>query len=344
MRARLLVCPLVVLASLTLAASDPDRTVKLDGYAEFRRGDTLIVDGQRVRADGSTRFKGRGFTSIDDIPLGYEVKVQGARLTDGAVLASKIDARENGSAFLEREIRSASDEAESAWVNARMMFEEQEDGSRVNVGEIEERGPRVDRAQRVLDRLVPSYVDRSQVRVRVVENKEWNAAAMGNGALWVYSGLMESLDEEELAVVLGHELAHYTHEHSRRQAKRELIGQLFVLGAVAGAQAIDNGRARTAATLGAVLTGVAFASHYSRDQEDQADRVGLRYVHEAGYAVEAAPQMWRKFQQKYGNGDPVTSFLFGSHSRPGDRVRNVEREIAINYSGAALDRGVGRGE
>jgi Zn-dependent protease with chaperone function len=335
MRTRLPVCLLVIFASLTLSAGDPNHTVKIDGYSEFRHGDHLIVDGQRVRADQLTRFKGPGITSIDDIPLGYEVKAQGVRLADGAIVASKIEARENGSAFLEREVRAASDEAENAWVMARTMFDEREDGSRVYVGRIEERGPRVDRAQRVLDRLLPPYVDRSQVRVRVVDNRDWNAAAMGNGALWVYSGLLDAVDDEELSVVLGHELAHYTHEHSRRQFKRGLIGQLFVLGAVAGARAIDNGKARAATTIGAVLTGVALASSYSRDQEDQADRVGLRYVHEAGYDVASAPGMWQKFRRKYGNGDPVTSFLFGSHSRPSDRVRNVEREIAINYSDGA---------
>lgn len=336
MRTRLLVSLLVALASLSLSASDPNRNVKVDGYAEFRNGGHLIVEGQRVRADQSTRFKGRGITSIDDIPLGYEVRAQGSRLDDGSILASKLDARENGAAFLEPEVRAASDEAENTWVNARMMFEEQEDGSRVKVGEIEERGPRVDRAQRVLDRLLPPYVDRSQVRVRVVQNKDWNAAAMGNGALWVYSGLMDSLDDEELAVVLGHELAHYTHEHSRRQVKRDLFGQLLLAGVVAGAQQIDNGKARATATIGALLAGVALASNYSRDQEDQADRVGLRYVHEAGYDVASAPGMWDKFRRKYGNGNAVTSFLFGSHSRPGDRIRNIEREIAINYADTAL--------
>jgi Zn-dependent protease with chaperone function len=336
MRAPLLVSPLVVLASLSLSASDPARNVKVDGYAEFRTGGALIVDGQRVRADASTRYKGRGPSGIDDIPLGYEVKAQGTRLGDGAILATAIEARENGAAFLEPEIRAASDQAEALWVEARMMFEEKDDGSRVKVGAVEERGPRVERAQRVLDRLRPSYVDRSRLRVRVVDNRDWNAAAMGNGAVWVYSGLMDALDDQELAVVLGHELAHYTHEHSRRQFKRDFIGQLLVLGAVAGAQAIDNGKARTAATAGALLTGMVLASGYSRDQEDQADRVGLRYVHEAGYEVASAPRMWARFRLKYGNGHAVVSFLFGSHSRPGDRIRNIEREIALNYPEAAF--------
>lgn len=335
MRARLLASLLIVSASLTLPAADPNRTLKLDGYAEFRHGDLLVVDGQRVRADGATRFKGRRVESLAAIRLGDEVRVQGTRLDDGTVLASSVDVRENGVAFLEPEVRSLSDEAEMRWMDARLMFDEQEDGSRVTVGRIEDRGPRVERAQRVLDRLLPSYVDRANLRVRVVDNKDWNAAAMGNGAVWVYSGLLDAFDDEELAVVMGHELAHYTHEHTRRQFKRDLVGQLLLAGVVAGAQAIDNTKVRAATTIGAVLTGLALASNYSRDQEDQADRVGLRYISEAGYPVESAPRMWERFQQKYGNGNAVTTFLFGSHSRTSDRIRNIEREIAVNYAGAS---------
>lgn len=332
MRTQLLAVPLAALVSLVVSASSPGTAVRLDGYAEFRRAPYLVVEGQRVTADASTRFKGRGVRALDEVALGSEVKVQGVRLPGGVVLASSVEVRENGFAFLEREVLAASDQAESAWVGARMMFTEREDGSRVNVGEIEERGPRAARARRVLDRLVPPYVDPSRLRVRVVRNAEWNAAAMGNGSLWVYSGLMDALHDEELAVVLGHELAHYTHEHTRRQVRRDIVAQLVLAGAVAGTQAIDNGKLRAATTLGALLTGVALASGYSRDQEDQADRVGLRYVHEAGYSVDSAPAMWRKFQRKHGDGNRVVSFFLASHSRPGDRVRNAEREIALNYS------------
>ena len=58
------------------------------------------------------------------------------------------------------------------------------------------------------------------MRVYVIENDEWNAFAMGNYSIYVFTGLMDDLDDDELAIVLGHELAHATHEHTRRRSRR----------------------------------------------------------------------------------------------------------------------------
>ena len=88
------------------------------------------------------------------------------------------------------------------------------------IGEIEESGRRVDRVCGLVRRLAPPYVDQSKLRVYVIDNKEWNAMAMGNGAIWIFSGIMDDMTDPELAIVVGHELAHYTHEHSRRQMKQ----------------------------------------------------------------------------------------------------------------------------
>jgi predicted Zn-dependent protease len=71
---------------------------------------------------------------------------------------------------------------------------------------------------------------------------------------------------------------------------------------------------------------------YSREFEDQADRVGLRYIYEAGYDVSKAPALWKRFAERYGDGDKVTNFFFGDHSLAQDRAKNLQREIAANYS------------
>ena len=47
--------------------------------------------------------------------------------------------------------------------------------------------------------------------------------------------------------------------------------------------------------------------------------------------VSEGPRLWERFRQKYGNGDKVTNFFFGGHSRPSDRIKNIRRELAINY-------------
>jgi predicted Zn-dependent protease len=86
------------------------------------------------------------------------------------------------------------------------------------------------------------------------------------------------------------------------------------------------------------LGAAAFANGYSRDQEDQADRVGMRYAYEAGYDVSKGPALWKKFADKYGEGGKAQNILFGDHSRSTVRAAALEREIALNYSSPAPER------
>lgn len=306
------------------------KSEKLQGYAEWRKGGVLIVDGQRVRADSHTRFKGKNIRSLSSIPLGYEVQVKGKRQSDGSVLADSIEAKPNGMALFEKDVLAASDQIEQAWVKDGMMFEPREDGSKRNIGRILESGPLVTRVRQLMARLVPPYVKPESLRVRVVETKEWNASAMSNGAIWVYSGLIQDMSDDELAIILGHELAHYTHEHSRRNAKKAIVAQIAAAGAAAAASQARGSQGRAAA-LAAALGLTAWMSGYSRDLEDQADRVGLRYAYEGGFDVGEAPHMWARFRDRYGEPDVITNFFVGSHSRPSDRIKNIQRELALNY-------------
>jgi hypothetical protein len=303
----------------------------INGYAELRKPGILIVDGQRIRAVVETKFKGQDVKNLAAIPLGWEVEVTGVRIGDGSVLASSVSAKPNGVSLYENDVLKATNEIESAWVEKGMMYEPRSDGSATKIGEIHESGPKVDRVRRIMDRLRPPYVGADRLRVRVVETKEWNASAMGNGAIWVYTGLLNEMSDDEMSIVLGHELTHYTHEHSRRNAKRGMFTQLLGLGALAASSAIDNDAARTSAMLGSMLGMTAFTSGYSRDLEDQADRVGLRYAYEGGYDVTQGPVLWGKFKKKYGETDKVSNFFVGSHSRPSDRIRNINHELALNY-------------
>lgn len=206
------------LAALLPLFPSPGAAEKIEGYAEWLRGDVIIVDGQRVRPAPNAKFK--KVDGLDEIELGYEVKADGDRGPDGVLVAKSIEAKPNGMAFFEAEVLQATDEVESVWVRKGRMFDQLPDGRTVDIGDIVESGSRVDRVQTIMSRLVPPYVSNNDLRVRVVETDEWNASAMGNGAIWVYSGLIDSMSDDELAIVLGHELAHYTHEHSRRNAKR----------------------------------------------------------------------------------------------------------------------------
>jgi Zn-dependent protease with chaperone function len=321
---------LVVGLAAGFPAVSAQETVKLNGYAEWRRPGELVVDGQRLRTSGTTKWKGP-VASLDDVPLGDEVRVEGARQADGAVLAREIDVRPNGTALFESEVQKGTDELEGLWLRSGEAFEADGRGRKTVIGEVEREGPAVDRVKRLVRRMAPPYLDESKVRVYVIDNSEWNAMAMGNGAVWVFRGIMNDMTDNELAIVVGHELAHYTHEHSRRQMRKGMWGQFGSLAALLAAEAIDSNGLRAAAQLGSALGFSAWMNGYGRDLEDQADRVGLRYAYEGGYDVTGAPNVWQRFLTKYGQGDRVTNFFFSNHSLASARRKNLEVELRHNY-------------
>ena len=133
---------------------------------------------------------------------------------------------------------------------------------------------------------VGAPLPRESVRVYVIDNKEWNAFAMGNYSIYVFTGLLKDMDNDEVAIVLGHELVHATHEHSRRQFKKDMWVQLAMLGALGAASTIDSDTQQAVAGLAVLAAGSALKNGYGRGMEDQADRVGLRYAYEAGYDIQ----------------------------------------------------------
>jgi Zn-dependent protease with chaperone function len=324
---------LTVLIAIPPAAANAGEKVKLEGYAEWRQGELLVVEGQRVHVSRQTRFKGKGRAQgFYSIPLGYEVEVEGERRADGVVEARKLEARPNGSALFESDLRDAFDQTEASWRRRGRVFEVAGDGRPVVLGALKESGPEVRRVRRITDRLIPPYASPGDFRVYVVENDEWNAMAAPNGSIYVYSGLLRDMDDDEVAIILGHELVHATHEHSRKQFRKQIWIQLAALGALGLAEgAIDNDTHRAVVQVLTMIGASAWSSGYGRDHEDQADRVGLRYANEGGFDVTKGPRLWNRFAQKYGSQSKALNFFFGNHSVARDRERNLSRELALNY-------------
>src|SRR5262245_40454468 len=154
---------------------------------------------------------------------------------------------------------------------------------------------------------------------------------MANYSNYVFSGLLNDMDDDEVAIVLGHELVHATHEHSRRQFKKDMWVQLAMLGALGAASTIDNDTQQAVAGLAVLAAGTALKSGYGRGMEDQADRVGLRYAYEAGYDITKGPRLWNRFAKKYGEGNKAMNFFFSDHSLSAARATKLEKEIAYNY-------------
>lgn len=139
--------------------------MNLSGYVEWMRDEYLIADGQRVRWNDNTRLELGRIPSVRSIPLGYEVKVKGVRDEDGSLLAQQLEAKPNGIAAYENEVREASDEMEAAWMSNGAVFQIAPNGTRSAIGQIVDSGPDADRVRRVVNRLVPPYIDATRLRV-----------------------------------------------------------------------------------------------------------------------------------------------------------------------------------
>jgi Zn-dependent protease with chaperone function len=315
------------------AADFAGQPASVKGYLDYRKDDAMLVEGQRLVATASTKFHGTGEArSPASVPLGYQVEGSGVRRADGAIALARLDAKPNGQQMFESDVKQATDQLEATWRAKGEMLMAAPDGGTTSLGKMHESGPEFDRARRVVDRVLPPHVPKDAVRVYVVDNEEWNAMAMGNYSIYVFTGIMGDLDDDELALVIGHEIAHASHEHTRKQQKRGLLtGLLAVSAQVVAAEALESDEA----TVAGILTGlgaVAFANGYSREQEDQADRVGMRYAYEGGYDVSKGPQLWKRFADKYGEPGKTQNILFGDHSRSSVRAAALDQEIALNYA------------
>jgi predicted Zn-dependent protease len=116
------------------------------------------------------------------------------------------------------------------------------------------------------------------------------------------------------------------------------LAQILGAGASAGLSMIKSPTVQQLGAFGGQLGLSALMSGYSREFEDQADRVGLRYAYESGYDVTKGPGLWQKFKKKYGEEDKVTNFFTGDHSRPTERIKNIKRQMQWNYPAPAAQK------
>jgi Peptidase family M48 len=183
-------------------------------------------------------------------------------------------------------------------------------------------------------RLIPAYQRNLPVgdprkipfQFHVVQNKSVNAFATPNGIIVVNSGLMEMVENEaQLAAVVGHEIAHATHEHTWRQQqyhKKKRLG-IAIAGAVASAYGMHSLADMATLVNGAIVNG------HQRVLENQSDRIGLQYMIDAGYDPRQAPAVWKLMART--NGVQVTDFFWSRHDNAPTRRSYLMNELKNNY-------------
>jgi predicted Zn-dependent protease len=152
----------------------------------------------------------------------------------------------------------------------------------------------------------------------VVASNELNAFCMPGGKIMVYSGLITrlSLSDDELAVVMGHEIAHALREHSREQVSQAIAAEVAI---GVGAAAIGLGRGST--DLAATAYQAFVSTKFSRDHESEADRIGLELAARAGYDPRSGITLWQKMLSAGGSTPP--EFL-STHPAGANRIQEIQ--------------------
>ncbi len=187
--------------------------------------------------------------------------------------------------------------------------------------------PQLRRLRAIAARLVPhtaQWNDRAREwrwEVNLIGSKQINAFCMPGGKIAFYTGILDQLKltDDEVAMVMGHEMAHALREHARaRIAKSQGTGTLLSLGA----QLLGLGQlGDVAASIGTQLLTLRF----SREDETDADLVGLEVAARGGYNPQAAVSLWEKMGQA-GGGANGPSFLSTHPSGPA-RIQQLQANV-----------------
>jgi len=215
--------------------------------------------------------------------------------------------------------RSLNMEAEEAEI--KRATEQTE--SRINENRVN--GTPVDTDQAALARLqdmtrrIAKISHRPQLpwEIHLIENKEDGAFTIGGGKLFVESGLFGGLvsreDDDELAAVLAHEMAHVTCRHVGKTEAMQLAAMI-------------SKKARNA------RDSKLYQACFTTVQEDEADRVGLLYMALAGYDPRATQRIWQRAHQREGSDPNNYNYLY-DHSLNIDRMKKVGElvPLALKY-------------
>jgi len=169
---------------------------------------------------------------------------------------------------------------------------------------------------------------------RVVNANYVNAYAFPGGSIACTRGILLSLENEaELAALLGHELGHVNARHTAQQMSKGMLTQAFVgsLAVVAGTQGAFYGQ--LAAQLGTISAGALLAS-YSRDNEREADALGMKYMVERGYHPQGMVGLMDVLRSLSKEKPSSIELMFATHPMSDERYETAVANSKSNYASA----------
>ncbi|GLS92024.1 Zn-dependent protease [Psychromonas marina] len=166
--------------------------------------------------------------------------------------------------------------------------------------------------------------DFNEWEVVVFDSEQVNAFALPGGKIGVYTGLLKvATNQDQLATVIGHEVAHVTAEHSNERLSRSKITEQ---GLAISSMAMEGSeyQSMTMAGLGlGVQYGVMMP--YGRAQESESDIVGLRLMAEAGFDPTQSVELWKNMAKASGGQQPAE--LLSTHPSNSTRISDLQKEI-----------------
>lgn len=172
----------------------------------------------------------------------------------------------------------------------------------------------------------------------VLDSEVINAFALPGGKVFITKGLLQELEDEAmLAGVLGHEIGHVTAEHADKRISNQLILSGVVIGAtVAAGVGSDDDLVQIGVPILVGVGGQGFLLKFGRNDELQADSLGMRYMSRAGYDPEAQRDVMQVLENASGGGADSAGGsrppeILSTHPYPETRIKRIDRLLEENY-------------
>jgi beta-barrel assembly-enhancing protease len=178
--------------------------------------------------------------------------------------------------------------------------------------------------RRVGDRLAatgPARESGFPFTFTVLQNKQVNAFALPGGPMYIFTGLLQTVDNEaQLAAVMAHEMSHVILRHGTHEASK---AKMVEIPALLAGEALGS---RSLLTRLTEMGANSFILKFSRDAESDADALGAHLMAEAGYDPIEMSRFFGKLQAAGGQGNSRIARFLSDHPNPGNRERLIEEE------------------